>query len=57
MIPMLTDEMIMHIGLGVAGLSIIFAVICVCVFMIKKKRLNNKFDEEYGNAYNSTIKG
>lgn len=44
----LTDEALYLGGMIAASAALISAVVCFCIFQIKKVRLNSRLDEEYG---------
>lgn len=44
----LTNEMIFYIGIFITGVTILIAIIYYFIFKIKKERLNNQLDIEYG---------
>lgn len=48
----ITDEALYVGGMVVAAAAFILAIICFCVFQIKKVRLDSRMDEEYGKQKN-----
>ena len=46
-----SDEMIFYLGLIIAGVAVFAGIVYTIVYCIGKKRLNDKFDAEYGKTY------
>ena len=44
----LTDEMIFYIGLVIALLGIVLAVVSLFLYKLKKEKLMSKYNTEYG---------
>lgn len=44
----LTDEMIFYIGLAIALLGVVLAVISLFLYKLKKEKLMSKYNTEYG---------
>lgn len=44
----LTDEMIFYIGLVIALLGVVLAVVSLFLYKLKKEKLMSKYNTEYG---------
>lgn len=44
----ITNELLFYGGIAAAGCSLFAMVFCLCIFQIKKVRLNARLDAEYG---------
>ena len=44
----ITDELLFYGGMAIAACSLLALLLCVCIFQIKKVRLNARLDAEYG---------
>jgi Na+-translocating ferredoxin:NAD+ oxidoreductase RnfG subunit len=49
-------EIIFHAGIIIMCLAAVVAVIFAIIFLIQKKKINKKLDEEYGNLHAYNIK-
>ena len=45
-----SDEMILYAGLVVALTAIVAGVVCAVIYTSRKRKLNAKFDAEYGEV-------
>ena len=41
-------NMLIYVGIGVAGASLVVGIVVIAVLWISKRRLNSKLDSEYG---------
>lgn len=47
---LINDSVIFYVGIALAGVSVLIALVLIPVFLGRKRRLRAELDEEYGKS-------